>query len=97
LVAAMRKKKRTEITIETDRVLIIKRPKGSVPGWCPKCVQQVEMVAPDYATAITRVSTRTIYRWVEAEKIHFTERPDGMLLICLNSVFLERPGGSGNQ
>jgi hypothetical protein len=92
----MGKKKRTEITIETDRVLIIKRPKGLVPGWCPKCAQQVEMVVPDQAAAITCVSTRTVYRWVEAEKIHFTENPDGLLLICLNSLFLERPEGREN-
>jgi hypothetical protein len=82
----MRKTKRTEITIQTDRVLLIKRRKGSVLGWCPSCAQQVEMVSPDEAAVIARVSSRTIYRWVEAEKLHFIETSQGTLLICIGSL-----------
>ena len=63
------------------------------------------MVMPDEAGAIARVSSRTIYRWVEDAKVHFLERHDGLLLICLNSLpktsldtwiendFQERPEG----
>ena len=29
---------------------------------------------------------RTIYRWVEADRIHFTETAESTLLICLNSI-----------
>jgi excisionase family DNA binding protein len=44
------------------------------------------MVTADEAATVTSVGTRTIYRWVEEGKIHFTEEPEGSLLICLNSL-----------
>ena len=44
------------------------------------------MVTPDEAAAITCTNSRTIYRWVEAEKVHSTETADGATLICLNSL-----------
>jgi hypothetical protein len=43
------------------------------------------MIVPDHAAAIAGVSTRIIYRWLDTEKLHFLENPDG-LLICLNSL-----------
>jgi len=45
------------------------------------------MVTPDEAAALSRVSSLTIYRWLEAEKLHFIETSDGLLLICINSLF----------
>jgi len=77
---------RTEITVETERVLIIKKRKGSVLAWCPTCAGQVPMVKVDEAAVLCRVSSRTIYRWAEAEKVHFVETPEGLLLICLSSL-----------
>jgi hypothetical protein len=35
---------------------------------------------------MSRVNSRTIYRWVEADKLHFTEALKGSLSICLNSI-----------
>ena len=83
----MRREKRTEISIETHRVLVISRLRKSAPAWCFSCRAQVNMVMPDEAAVLAGVSSRTIYRWIEAEKLHFTETPDGLLRICLNSLF----------
>ena len=83
----MRREKRTEISIETHRVLVISRLRKSAPVWCCSCRAQVNMVMPDEAAVLAGVSSRTIYRWIEAEKLHFTETPDGLLRICLNSLF----------
>jgi len=44
------------------------------------------MVTVDEAAQLACVSVRTLYRWVENEKLHFTEIADGELLICLNSI-----------
>jgi excisionase family DNA binding protein len=44
------------------------------------------MITPEEAAAILRLTPRTIYSWVEAAKIHFTEQPEGHLLICLDSL-----------
>jgi hypothetical protein len=44
------------------------------------------MIAPEHAARIAGVSTRKIYAWVEAGKLHFAESPDQSLLICLESL-----------
>jgi hypothetical protein len=82
----VRGKTRTEITIETERVLLIKHRKGRILAWCPICARQVPMIKVDEAATLSRVSARTIYRWVESERVHFAETPQGELLICLSSL-----------
>jgi excisionase family DNA binding protein len=44
------------------------------------------MIAPDEAATLAGISSRTVYRWVETQSIHFTETHDGLLLICLDSL-----------
>lgn len=41
---------RTEITVETDRVLIIRR---SVRAWCRQCGREVDMLSLGEAEALT--------------------------------------------
>lgn len=48
------------------------------------------MITPDEAATILSCSTRTIYSWVEAAKIHFSEQPEGSLLVCLDSLPADR-------
>ena len=79
-------KKRTLITVETDRVILVGARKASPLIWCVDCAKQVRMVTVDEAAKITRTSSRTIFQWAEADRLHFTETPDGRLLICPNSL-----------
>lgn len=79
------KRKRTEITIETERMLFISSPR-KVLCWCATCGAQAEMVPVDEAAVLRRVNSRTIFRWVEAERVHSSETANGLLLICLNSL-----------
>jgi predicted site-specific integrase-resolvase len=44
------------------------------------------MISPEEAAAIAHVGVRTIYRWVEAGKLHFMEKSEQMVLVCLNSL-----------
>ena len=44
------------------------------------------MLTPDEAATLASVGTRTIYRCIEAEQIHFTETAGGQMLVCLNSL-----------
>jgi len=44
------------------------------------------MVTAEEAAAIARVSTRSIYRWIEAGTLHFLDNPDSPLLICSASL-----------
>ena len=82
----MKMMKRTEITIETHRVLVVHRPKSSFLAWCAACAKQSQMITPVEAAVLARVSTHTISRWIEAEQIHFTETADGQMLVCFNSL-----------
>jgi len=56
------------------------------------------MLAPDAAAAIASVSTRTIYRWIEAGELHFQENPDRRLLVCSASLLtrIKKTGAEAN-
>ena len=83
-------KKRTEITVKTSRLLVIGRHSGGFIAECDKCGKVVEMVVADEAAAIVRISSRVIYRAIEADDIHFIETPQ--IFVCLNSLlrFLDK-------
>ena len=76
----------TEIKVETEELYLLRRSGKPVRAWCPACAAEVRMLTADGAAAAAGVSTRTIYRWVERGKIHFTETGQGQVLICLNSL-----------
>ncbi|MDQ3181235.1 MAG: hypothetical protein M3Q33_12015 [Acidobacteriota bacterium] len=80
----MLKRKRIKLFIETYEVIALKRGKA-ISLWCPLCARMTEMVSPEIAAVLLNISTRTIYRRIEAGAIHFSEHSDGSLLICLNS------------
>jgi excisionase family DNA binding protein len=82
----MRRKRRTEITVETKEVIVLRLRTSSVRAWCEPCAEQVKMITVDEAAAVAEVTARTIYRWVETQRVHFTETPDGQLFICFNSL-----------
>ena len=83
----MKRKKKTEVFVETDVEIEIKRRTRRLgPVWCVQCGAPVEMVPPDVAALVAEVSARAVFAWVEAGRIHFTETPEGALLVCLNSL-----------
>jgi len=80
-------KKRTAcITIETERLLVIRRARGSIESWCQACSEQSNFMAVDEAAAVAGVSERTVFRWAEAGAIHLLETADGKAMFCLNSI-----------
>lgn len=79
-------KTKTEITIETDRMFIIRPRRILIQTWCAACSETVKMAALEDAARLAGMRSREIYRAVEAEKIHFIETNEGRLLICLNSI-----------
>jgi hypothetical protein len=82
--------KRTEITIETDHILVIRRYR-STRAWCPGCACEVDMVDPEAAEVFTAASRQAFSRrslqdsaW--ARQWHTAEGPEGSVLICLESL-----------
>lgn len=82
----MRIRKRTEITIETDSIVVLSRRKVSILSWCRDCGQRTKMISVDEAAILARVTSRTIYGWVESKRLHFAETSEGRLLICCQSI-----------
>jgi hypothetical protein len=83
----MRRKKRTEIFTEMQVEIEIRgRTRRLAPVWCGECGAAVALVPPDVAALVAEVNARTVFGWVEAGRVHFTETPDGALLVCLNSL-----------
>ena len=79
-------KRRIEITVEKRRFVVMKRGRAPVSDWCADCGGQVAMLTPDQAATLANVSSRTIYRRVEAGETHYMETAEGHLLVCANSL-----------
>ena len=69
--------------MEAHRILVLRRPGGSRLARCTTCAG--ESLMPHEAATLARVDTRTIYRWIETNQIHFTET-EGQMLVCLGSL-----------
>ena len=80
------RRKRSAITIETHEVWVIRKPRQTLLSFCLECGAEARMLEPAEAARLARVSQRTIYRWVEERRMHFTETADDRLFICLNSL-----------
>jgi hypothetical protein len=75
-----------EITVETERLLVIRRRYQAVEEWCDDCQKLSLMIRPDQAASVTGRTLRAIFTEIETHRLHFRELPDGLLLICLNSL-----------
>ncbi len=79
-------RKRTVSIIEIDELVVVSAARNDIPQLpCPVCAEST-MVTPAAAAALARVTVRSIYARVEAESVHFLETPDGLLLLCANSL-----------
>ena len=83
------KASRTEITIKTDRILVIRRSRRSLPVWCDECAEPSRMLTTEEAARVSGIAMRTICLLVATDKVHFKEIADGLLLICTKSLLKE--------
>jgi hypothetical protein len=86
------KRKKTELVVEFDEEFVIRRRQPIAAAWCRKCADQVAMLTPDEAAIITGLSSRRIYRCIEAGSLHFSETAEGYLLICQRSLLKVESG-----
>jgi len=77
--------KRTEITVETHRVLTIRRHR-SVRAWCRECGCEVEMVSLEDAEALIEVSGEEFCEFAQAHRCHLSENWEGICLVCLERL-----------
>lgn len=84
-------RKRTEITIETERILLISHRKESCFLWCERCGQAFPVLTVEEAAAVLRVSSDEILQKLEdrqmhSVQLHSVQLPDGSIRICPNSL-----------
>jgi hypothetical protein len=77
--------KRTEVTIETDRVVTIRR-RVSLRVWCRECGRVVDAIGVEEAGALSGRKPPTLTDEAGADGWHVCEGWDGEMLLCLDSV-----------
>lgn len=86
----MKKRKLTQILIETVETIIIRRSRKpreeQLIAWCEECGLETLMVSPEAAAELMGASLREIYRRVEAGALHSIETPEDPLFICPASL-----------
>ena len=80
------KKERTEITIETTQLMVVRSRRQPILLWCEECSAEVQMLAPEDVAALVHTTPRIIYRKVESNELHFIETSEGELFICCQSL-----------
>lgn len=81
----MATKKRLEITLETDEVLVVRRRKRLSQSWCAQCGEVTGNLTLGEATAIAHIGLEGLLSYVSADKVHVSESSDTSL-VCLKSL-----------
>jgi len=82
----VRKTRKTEITFETERLLIFSRRPAAREDWCEGCGREALWLPAEEAARAAGVSLRELCRMVEARRLHFAETEGGALFICFDSL-----------
>ena len=91
---AKRMKRTTKLTVESEHLMIIRRRRAPSREWCPTCGDIVNAVTAEEAAALLRVSPLAVYGMLNAEKLHFIEANEILLLVCSNSVSCVQPSAN---
>jgi hypothetical protein len=81
--------KRTQITIETDQVLIIRRQRAG-RAWCRVCQEEVDVVRTEQTRGLVQSFPDSTS--VRTQGLHLCEGSDGCALVCLNSLLRSSDG-----
>ena len=79
-------RRKTTITVQRERLLVITPGRGRIEGWCERCRSEVLLMRVEEAAVTADITQRALFRLIEAGKLHFAETSDGAVLICLNSL-----------
>jgi hypothetical protein len=74
--------RRTEISLQRTKRLVVLRPKTEAILLCPQCERGEAMLIAEQAASVFGFSRREIYQLVETEQVHFSETAEGFLYIC---------------
>ena len=74
--------KRTEVTIESQTLIVLRRGAGALRAGCEGCRAESLMITPGAAASLAGVTTEVMYARVQAGLFHFIELPGRVLLVC---------------
>ena len=77
--------KRTNITIESDSLLIL-RGRTSSRVWCSRRGADAEMIAFDNIGVISNLDRMAMEEWLNSRELHRSQAADGSTQVCLNSL-----------
>ena len=80
------KVRRTEITIETHSVTIIRTKGKPFSAHCEHCRETVTAFAPEQIAAILQLNLAEVCRRIETHRIHLTNAGEGVAMVCGNSL-----------
>ena len=78
-------KRRTEITIETHSITIIRTNDQRFSVRCERCEKKVSAFTPEQLATFMQLDLNEICRRIEAGELHLTETGRGVALVCGNS------------
>ena len=82
-------RRKIKITVETERVLIVRRRGGVRRAWCVGCVAPATFAPLGEVCALTMCDAATVRRLVAAGRLHAIEAPGGLPLVCLRSALAQ--------
>jgi len=85
------RRKRTEVTVETETRVVWRRTSPAKRTWCDKCAAATFMVTPDAAAIVTGLTLDSIYARIAGGALHVKEVPDAGQLVCALSLGLSQP------
>jgi 6-phosphogluconolactonase (cycloisomerase 2 family) len=89
---AITMRKRTEITIETERFLVVSQRRRKPILWCSECDNDAPMLNLVEAARTAQTTPVAIFEMAETGKLHFVISAEGQQFICSNSLAATRVG-----
>jgi len=78
-------RKRIEIHIETDRILIVRRHRA-MRTWCRECGGEVDMIGLKAVQTLTGIALTVLREQIDNQVWHSFRSDDGQPLVCLESL-----------
>jgi hypothetical protein len=82
----MKLRRRIAVTVEKSEISISIPAAISEQAYCERCGRDVQMLSVALAAGLAGVPERLLYQRVEAGTTHFVERPNGVILVCSESL-----------
>jgi hypothetical protein len=79
-------KKIIEITVETERLMVIHRRRRALQARCARCASQVEMVTHAEAALLAGLSPSAVRHLAKTGAIHCGLTAEGEEVVCLKSL-----------